>query len=431
MADSVPGLILLRFDGGCLRQVERDFMVFNLASEHRDEIYFTIAFKPGAGLTDQLLQFSSFYRLGLVLGYRYVHTPADNFRSSSRVYEFLGFNDFFPLQISEFERRSHSRFSLPISDHKLQLSRVKNIVDLLLFVKASVENFKQKTDVEPILLAFELEGYQRLFFAWIHKGIPDFPDGLNLRSHYEEKRRQHPARSHFQDDKIKLLVHIRQGDTGYLKTPWNTVVPVLGSHQFTELEHLGDLREQYIDIPDYFRMLQKLVQFLGADRLSIAIASDGYDRTFETLEPHLDKLGWTPEQRRQIERSRLDYESREFAPFNQFKNTTILLGETEENLRSFIHACLTADIILVGYQQHQRMIPKLLAIYDRESDPPILVNLHRTPTAPYHKTNLGLTEKKAIQINVKVGESNEDEIVSLIHQKLLEKWTVELYRRFI
>jgi len=76
---------------------------------------------------------------------------------------------------------------------------------------------------------------------------------------------------------------------------------------------------------------------------------------------------------------------------------------------------------IVGYQQNQRMIPKLLATPSNSADPPIWVNLHRRPRAPYHRTNLGLTETKAKQINVKVGETGDDEMVSAIAEKLSPK----------
>lgn len=67
------------------------------------------------------------------------------------------------------------------------------------------------------------------------------------------------------------------------------------------------------------------------------------------------------------------------------------------------------------------MVPKLLATYSHVADPQIWVNWHRTPRGLDQRTQLRLTEKKAIQINIKVGETRDDEMVSAIAEKLLQK----------
>ena len=61
-------------------------------SVSKEPVYFTC--KVGGGFTSQLIEFLTFYKLGRSLGYRYVHTPFANKRSSPRVHDFLGVDSY-------------------------------------------------------------------------------------------------------------------------------------------------------------------------------------------------------------------------------------------------------------------------------------------------------------------------------------------------
>ena len=61
----------------------------------KNTTYFTIL-PSNAGFTDQLFQFSTYYKFGLSLGYVYKHSTFANTRhGAEQIFDFLGFNEHF------------------------------------------------------------------------------------------------------------------------------------------------------------------------------------------------------------------------------------------------------------------------------------------------------------------------------------------------
>ena len=118
-------------------------------SETSKIIYFTVMPLNSCGFTDQILQFSSFYKLGLSLGYQYIHTPFINKRSSWNIYNFLGFNNHFDQNIINFKIRNFFRFNkryryihLEINDKFLKKKGITNFHELQdLVIKICAEDF--------------------------------------------------------------------------------------------------------------------------------------------------------------------------------------------------------------------------------------------------------------------------------------------------
>ena len=210
------------------------------------------------------------------------------------------------------------------------------------------------------MIVFKLISGGRKFLSWIHSKIPDFPDQLDLRKVYFSQRKRRPIKSRFIEGKIKLLVHIRLGDIGTVKTPWNTFIPLIGPKKMDEIANLNDAECNYIlDIKNYYDFIQKFISYFDSELFSIVVSSDGYKAAFKKIKRNIKKFDFDSNQLKALKRIEVTYDQENFSIFKDFKNLVCIVGENDNNLYDLIHSSLMADIIIIGDQQ--RMLPKLIA----------------------------------------------------------------------
>lgn len=367
-----------------------------------DQCWFTIRIVSSwCGVTDQLLQFRSLFLLGHSLGYAYVHTPFSAPRSSTRpsqhpkarwgwprwarrlaalrrpyvqrglhsrdVFNFLGFNDYL-ARMSEDRPKGARVIKISLADATLQRAGVTNAGSLCHYVRDQVH----KTRGRPILVELALSG-TRDFLAWIHCELPVPQDFPNLRKAYGLRRREDPRPDQFQGVGPRILVHVRQGDTALIRTPWKSYIPIwmFAQHRFTERDHPD---ANSISISDYRDVVVRILGLTASDA-EVLVFSDGYKRAFDLLFRNLDRLGLDRERRLAIGASQASYDQSEFEPLARLPSSTLAVEETNNSLYDLIHASLSADIVVVG--PIQRMIPKFLACYCDERSSPLIVMLHR------------------------------------------------------
>jgi len=375
---------------------------------------FTLLPAGGVGFTDQLYQFVTFYKLGRSLGYRYVHTPFSAPRSSDGVFTFLGFNARFAGRelreclrwSSPFLERRHTQLLPPrwkakrnetwprpllrlrdravcaallrrrllvdvaISDQRLARRDVNSFAGLQALVREVAAASGAAPDRQLIRFASRRG---RTWFDLVHTAIPDLPDGLDLRAAYFEARRQMPWSSQFEPGKVRILVHIRLGDTAAVETPWGERL----THKGAQLSEAAALTQ--LDVGHYHRFVRDLRSSITGNSASILVCSDGYRRTFARLSEELSKARASATKLRQLPELEIDCE-RSFDLFGDIPDAALLVGETEDNLLNLIHSALLADVIVVG--SHQRMLPKLLSILRPVERYPTILLLHRNGPPP-------------------------------------------------
>lgn len=406
-------------------------------------VYFTVL-PSKAGFTDQLFQFSTFYKLGLELGYSYRHSTVVNSREGSEgIFDFLGFNEHFREKVTEREV-PYRRMGVNNRYMREQVSLLYGIRRKVRFWFHYLRYFRRfnfidigpgdtrPDDVEPDdlesfmdsvrrvvarrydaggrrmnVVRFHLCERGRYFFGQlaplINQEIPYYQDRLDLRETYFRLRRSQPVQSSFGEDRLNLLVHIRLGDTALIRTPWQSYIPLWSGWEQVPLKEYsdrqGEVFGQVMDVDDYARFLAHLNSYFDTSRQSVAVFSDGYDAGFKVLFRHIKDLGLDDRRIAELRDMQPDYESARFALFDEFDNTTCRIGENITDLQELIHASLTADVIIVGC--HQRMIPKFLATYYDISleHPPIIIVLYKSRLPEYEKV-LGLDAKKAAVFQV-------------------------------
>lgn len=368
---------------------------------------FTVALQArSGGLTDQLYQFSTFFKLGLLLGLRYCHTPLVSERTSTdyNPHDFLGINSFF----RDSAPAPNTRFVDVRFDGKhLENSGVSCLEGLLEYARNEIDRAlqddavrqcqKDPGDASPPVFRFSLVmGNGRGFFDYVHSTYPLWPPEIDLLSHYRFLRRSDPRRSVFEGDSVKILVHIRQGDTALLATPWSTFLPLYKLRTRPAVEHRtsADAGADYIRVQDFHSFTKSILEHLSENKTSVLLCSDGFKRAFKKALNirNIRRFGLSEEQVTRLTAHSLDYDEREFSIFDDLKLSARLIGESEDNLYDLIDSALLADIIVIGTQQ--RMLPKLIATYYDLKRPKIIVTLYRGAALPEYG-NLGLTADKA------------------------------------
>lgn len=404
----------------------------------RPTVYFTIFPSSGCGFTDQLIQFSSYYKLGISLGYRYFHTKFKASRSSEKIYDFLEFNNSFTsrkiLKIKfkvwqKFWFKKQRILNIELSDKLIQEHNIISFTDLQTFVKELVLKHSNSFSRGDIIVKFK-HGIGMKFFSLIQTQIPEFPDGLNLYLSYLKNRIKQPRKTIFAENKLKLLIHIRQGDTAIIETPWQSYIslwkPFCSKFKLAEL--YGKSEEIFnfnITSNDYYYFTKNFLKYFDENLFSIAVFSDGFKRGFKKLFERIEELDLTSKKIEQLKKFENFYDENKFAIFKSLKNCILHIGETEENLQNLIHSSLTADIIIIGNQG--RMIPKLISNYYNLDNPPTIIVLCKSDRVKLdigdmvYRKHLSLNSNKAKVITVNLNNYNFEDIVTRVSEQILDK----------
>lgn len=353
----------------------------------------------GGGFTDQILKFNAFYRLGRHLGYTYVH---NNFRVYRQdifsswiissilqnkflygiyrrlfgfdVYAFLGFNSYL-RSLSHAKRAAKSRHIIVgLNDEIVQSYGISSLAELTKYVHDEVDAASEPDT--PILVILRLDGSHWKFFKLIFDVLIEYPDNINIYNAYLNERTRYPWRSLYEPGKYRVLVHMRQGDTALIRTPWGSHIPVLGiRHSPKELTDIKEASGIFITTTDYNQFISELTDHLGSEKFTFVFTSDGYKRGFQKLLSNIHGFRFTPEQIRALKSSARNYDANDFSILRRIPNSTLVIGETTNNLKDLIHSTLTADIIVAGSQQF--MMKKFVSTYYATGYQPIFINLYK------------------------------------------------------
>ena len=398
-----------------------------------NNVCFTCLSQHSLGFTGQLLVFDFMYRLGLALDYRYLHTPLSAPRSSDAIYNFLGINQQFtesaPHNIDDHYSTVTIVFNQLIYKH-----RPESFDEMKRLVRKHVDKRAQRIDKRrPILAVFRLDKisqlstrppwflsnwrialerpeflHPRMLFSrtksWLtaqgqftlgqtvqkmwrmNKDAQQQGAGsFDFRGAFEEKQATIPSQQLFASDKVRLLVHIRKGDTAVIKTPWNTYQAIarerehLATSSYLESDELAKTNPSYVQLSEYENFLRSLSAQFSGDLFSTIVSSDGFERSFQLMLERWDWYGFSAEQKQQMTQHALNYDQEQFSPFWELPNTSVIVGETDENLFTLIESAFQAHIIVCG--MHQRMLPKLMAVYANTENFPLMIFVHKIANA--------------------------------------------------
>lgn len=432
--------------------------------------YFT-AFVPNEenpGFTDIISRWYSLYKLGKMLGYEYVHDPL-YCKYTPLVFNFLGLNKAFTITINQFLNLNNfginkvyklldvvtlfdyhyspinsgkikfkkirlisskitkyliknlffskqNIIDIPVEINDLKQESIKNINDYVAFIEQKIAQIS--LDKETVLIRLYLRlNARKYYYTLLYQDKQTSVNKLNLRSLYFKQRQIDPIESKFTSDKVKLLIHLRLGNTAVIKTPWNTFISVYGS-SFKEFDTTQKkFYADPIDVEDYFNFVQGLMSFVNEKDFSFVVSSDGYKNAFSLIYKNQDKLKFSPSQLEQMKQAEINYEKK-FEMFKELNNTKLIIGENDDKLNSFLHSILEANIIVTGFRNTLGLVAKFLNVYSDGHNIPIVIELY-SRRKPYDREEiLGLTKNKAKFITVDLNNIDYEYIVSQIKDTL-------------
>ena len=322
------------------------------------EILFT-AIPLNAGIGDQTDQISILYALGKACEYKYVHTPFTCDRStlgslitrklarhvkylrksSSQLIEFLGLN----------------RHELTITDNTFQEHK---ILDINLYELLQRNNIFTIADFKKCIGTAPIYKHTIYSFVWTPKmyllkhKIQSLIDSTKidrnrLQFNFNEKYWQ--AKKHlsvalpWDENKIKVAVHIRKGDTACVRLDRK----IIDAWRLQYIDNINDSKYQHTDISEYYFFVREIFNRYGADKFSVVLISDGYKRTFRRIKTAMlqCKLNiYDLPQLKIIERKYYE----ELEMFDKHPNISTIIGESEDKLFKSIHAVVCADIVVTG-----------------------------------------------------------------------------------
>ncbi len=379
-------------------------------------IHFTIE-PTNSGFTDQLMQFSAFYKLGLYLGFHYLHTPFFSGRSNASnllsarvpdgsglarrlfqrikerlvrvegpvaadVHEFIGINSYF-VSICEQSLpapQNAQQLAIDLSDthlRELGLASFNQLVDYLGSLSRQFADDSEVVSINPALIKFRLSGPRTDIFSLIQANIPEFPDGLNLPEICSTSRARVPVKPLFRKRGrgLKILLHVRQGDIGVIRTPWNTFMPVwsLRKDRLKEYDSFDQIESATLlfEVAEYKSFLDAFVKRLDQPYEQILVFSDGAKRGLRIVESCFNSFDWPVEKVERFRQSMSKYDERQFRCFSTSRDVQLHVGEEPRKLLQLINSAIEADVIIVSTQQ--RMMPKLVALLCSRQGPKVIV----------------------------------------------------------
>ena len=339
-------------------------------------------------------------------------------RLAPDIYDFLGFNEHFRSRTIPPDEKL-DEVEVGLSDDVLREQAIHSLSELQAFVRQCVAVRPDKDT--PALVKLRLTG-GRNFIGMIHDGIPAYPDGLDLRRIYFQTRRRRPWSQRFPNGRVRTVVHMRQGDTAVVKTPWETYIPLRlrgSGSTFTEHPTFSDIPGNLMQVSDFHLFVSELSSHFDKGAFSNLFFSDGFDRSFQVLGRQIDRLQLPPDRTEALLESRQGYDRREFARLANMPNSKLVIGESARQLCSLVHSALTADLIIIGPQQ--RMVPKLLANYCPHDAMPLVIALergdHEGELERYHRM-IGLHSRREKFIYVNVDDLNFGRIIDRLAQAL-------------
>ncbi|MCC5907075.1 MAG: hypothetical protein JJU13_12755 [Balneolaceae bacterium] len=384
------------------------------------KVYYTISMEE-YGFTHILIRANFFLSLAEKMKMKYVYTPLKTNRKTeykisepeevgvgnidlksradqynyNDIYDFTGVDDFLKDEGHEVSSEKFNKIELNPDEIEFSKSLGRSFDKLLTDIKSrlSVHLDPDKDNLVTI------DNYTYVFRFYETDQIQRIRDGF-FRRLYDQSREKNPWPSLFKDSKIKLLVHIRQGDTATIQTPWGCFIPTWyrhGEQRFKELKELNGYHSKIvIGVKEFYSFLRKLFNQLNEDRFSPIVFSDGFDRAFDEIlnkKTDLDK-----KKRLALKQCKKNYNKEQFNDFYNWQQVKTVIGEEKEKFYSMIHSFLKSDIVITGTQQ--TMIPKLLSLYCNPENMPILIILHKIEPHSYEYLGIDQDYKKLVYVDL-------------------------------
>ena len=366
------------------------------------------------GVTDQLAVFRFFYKVGRSLGLSYCYTPVYSERSvpidsdisehSEDVLEQIGFKQILRELHDEQCNAEEEIVTFDLDRVKFTRRVIDSYDTVLMEIKSLLSD--RITSKKPVTVRFK--GSPSVF--WLYRlSVENRKSDPQLLKYLPKKVSDWET-----DNKIRMLIHIRQGDTAIIRTPWNPAIPIWYANPGSYREHgENDMLDdsENIDPDEYLSFLKALFSEIDESEVSTRLFSDGYRRAFRLIEKH-PSLNFTDHQQSELKQLEENIDEDKFKGFYQFRNCRVSIGEDTDKLEQLIRSFLECDLVVTGTQA--KLIPKLTTLFRYGEMMPVMVLLYREKRP--HIDYLGLPEDDERVIFADLENLNIPEIAERIRR---------------
>ena len=348
----------------------------------KNRIYFTANVNTN-GFTDQIARLIFFYKVGSSLGLYYHHTPLQSDRSlpvdnaqtkenNRDIYSFIGLNQYFESLSFEIPKEGCEHILIDLDQMEFERRSGTSYENFIFFLKHKM--WDHINEEKNIVIHFR--GSENVFYYY--RLIAPVKSSLTIRKAYFQHRQKNPCKSVFSQGKAKLLLHIRQGDTAIIETPWKHYIGTSYKIQnrFTEADSEGAVGDHHvIGVKIYYNFLKELFDELGSRQFSAVMFSDGFKRAFRDIIEYMETTSPDSPKIDALNKQKETYDQVQFKEFLEWDNVDTYVGEENEKLYRLFHSYMESDIIIFGSQA--KFIPKMAAIYSYPEHMPLLIYLYR------------------------------------------------------
>ena len=322
-----------------------------------DGIQFDIELGDDAnvGVTDQIFRWKLLFNVGALMKWQYQHRKIANKRSSETIVDHIGLNLFFSGKVENSPKVSEI-LNLNLGAKTLERNNVRDLRDLTNYLQKKLKN---NQGVKKITLDAHCGGHRKLAGILLQKD----PSKLKEAHPIEKSIRKRITRKNNwemnENENLRVLIHMRLGDTANIKTPWGVLGGYRGQQCRTDPSH-------------FYYFIDQLKKNVKNARPSIRVFSDGYERICQR---EIERLANSDQNQKKCQFVRAEcalMETHLRATANLIGHETFI-GENDNNLQMLLSSTAQADLIVTSSQQ--RMIPKLLWIIGIRERKPTLVIL--------------------------------------------------------
>lgn len=330
-----------------------------------------------------------------------------NQESYSDIYDFLGVNEYLKNSVNKQPGNNCHEITFNLDEIELSNRMIRSWDFFTSEIKFRLDSMIDYSRDNMINLK-GLDTVFKLFRLSETSNTPEIP----FRKIYDLNRVLKPRENLHKTTGIKLLVHIRQGDTAILKTPWDTYIQSWYKAKDRFIEHATfETADTFENIPvsQFYRFLKDFFDVYESFKFSTLVFSDGFSRAFHEIY-RVNKFLYTKEKMHKLIENEKNYNNIEFNDFITWQEVTTVIGEENEKLYDFIHSFMVSDIVVTGTQQ--KMIPKLIRLFCTPDNMPFMITLYREkePFVDY----LGIESEHKFRLNVNIDNYDMNEIKNVI-----------------
>ena len=321
----------------------------------KNNIYFTFV-SFNIGLADTLYKIDSLYSLGEYLGFNYAFRQLKAQRTSASIMDDLGINDALrnSTQITEDIRNSCNYFELVLPDTLIRQSSSIQTIKEFIFSEIKPAINRDNRDLFLFLKSFYNRKGALLHLRQLlrNAGVSTtfLRDKIKPIKHYHLARKTRKKVRQKKDNKIKILIHIRRGDTYCFQLSDRTLISAWGPFNVVpnkpvKVNSLAQCPYYQINNQAYLDIIEGLADQFGASKLKLMIASDGHDRGIQRIMQFSEDLNLSITQIDEIKTLGKLLDRQIKSDFSQY-DSEFFIGESNYNLLHTIDSIIESDIII-------------------------------------------------------------------------------------